>query len=186
MNHHSTLTAVLLAVSGVAAIAVGPSEGADSDMTNKADSPSKNGIQLSLAVPARVKAGLPVPLTIELRNTGTDTATYGSDPLDPDKVDWQLTTGDGKPVPLTLFGKKHFHPTELADKLARVERSFVQVPLTPKKSLDLSLANLALFHDLTLPGEYTLTVTASVSVGEDAPQTISLTTKPIRFTVIAP
>lgn len=77
-----------------------------------------------------------------------------------------LTSKDGQPVPFTLYGRKEINPTDLLDQLNKITGSIRQLKISSGQTRNLSVPNLALFYDLTLPGEYTLTVSKFVEIGE--------------------
>jgi hypothetical protein len=141
-----------------------------------------------MGIPKSVSAGSPFPVPVRITNSGNGPIIVRWDTTDPIRVQIGLTTKDNKPVPLTLYGNKMFHPTDLRD-IARQMRGSIrgQHLQAGQATQALSVPNLALFYDLTLPGEYDLTVTAFVTVGEGPKaKEVKLKAGSLRFTVTDP
>jgi hypothetical protein len=180
---------VLLAVSS--AVTAGPQsvklEETPAKTYNEATSPQKRGMHLTVRVPKTIDAGLPVPVQVKIVNNGNLHATFYWDTKEPITADIKVTTKDGKQVPFTLYGRKMIAPTELLDVLDKAGGAIRGRHVHPGQSRDLSMSNLALFYDLTLPGEYVITVAFSVNVDEEPMgEKIMFQVEKIPFTIERP
>ena len=152
-----------------------------------AKSQSESGVYLAVSLPPALRAGSPVPLTVILKNSGKENANL------------QLFVGNGLPfvalavedkkgnsTPLTLRGKKYLYPTDRADVILAGEGSFRARTLKPAQTSDLSVENLALFYDLTLAGDYSVTVEKTLRIGSgEATRKVRLKAK-VQFTIENP
>jgi hypothetical protein len=122
----------------------------------------KDGVRLT-ATCVTAKAGLPVKLRLELSNNGPSQASLAYDRYEKKRqlpiVKIELVGADGKAVLLTRYGYKHSQSGEDI-KVSGTERDFAT-----GDRFDVSVPNLALIYDLTVPGEYDATITACVQIG---------------------
>ncbi len=116
----------------------------------------KAGMDMTLSIKKATPAGEPMALEIELRNVGKQILRYG--PTDAGYGDFQILVKDGarKPVPLTRTGKAsavQTRPTEFT--------KFSPRPIGPGEGY-VTIFNLTLLYDLTLPGKYRVSVATEV------------------------
>lgn len=184
---------------------------ADQAHNSAANAPAR----LTVHVPQKVVAGSPLPIEARVVNRGNTPFWARWWTTDPMKLHVKLTTKDGKPVPFTAYGRELIAPTyvqdlaelrkkaeaqpNLRDELERqamnIKRkmadrsvgSFRGHEVLPGEDYDLGVPNLALYYDLTLPGEYFVTVSYSVSVRENGKtKSVKLGVNNIPFTIIEP
>jgi hypothetical protein len=163
-----------------------PSAEKNGDRFQETSSPEHDGVRLTVRVPKDVTAGTPLTIDVKIANSGKSPVIIDWDTTEPMMVEVAVTTKDGKPVPFTQYGRKKIAPTELVDQLKKIKGSLREVKVVPGKKRRLSVANLALFYDLTLPGEYELTVSTTVHVGEKPIQDVALRVEKIPFTIARP
>lgn len=136
-------------------------------------------------VPKVVAAGEPIRIDAEFRNTGTGVVIVDVSKRDlspPVRV--QVRTAAGEPVPLTRYGESVLGAGRLMMLLRRGGDS-IAFPIAQDGSIPFSIRNLALYYDVTIPGEYTVTVSRTYRIGEklrDA-KFQELVVSPIPFTV---
>jgi hypothetical protein len=127
----------------------------------KAVSASHDGMTLHAEAAKQIKNGEALPLTVKLVN-GSDKAKMVS-LLDSQcfplcKI--EVKGADGKPAPYTAFGK---------ETIGRQNRSSIQsirgFGINPSDTKYLKIANLCLYFDLTVPGEYVVTATTWIGGG---------------------
>lgn len=137
-------------------------------------------------VPKAVAAGEPIRIDAELRNTGTGVIKVDVSNLDIPPVRIQVRTAAGEPVPLTRFGESVLGKGSLK-ALIRRGASSIAFPLAQNDSIPFSIRNLALYYDLTIPGEYTVTVSRTFRIGDNLRDAKfqELVVGPIPFTVIS-
>ncbi len=116
-------------------------------------SPRKEGFQLSVIVPTNNPAGLPISIKMKFENSGNKMGKWGS--FD---VNIELKDQNGKPVPLTCYGKKNIEPQSAG--------SYRRSGIHPGGTQEYSINNICLFFDLTIPQDYFLTVTNTISIYE--------------------
>lgn len=134
---------------------------------NEVASPKEGGLRLVASVRAGIKAGQGVGLRVRLENAGTNKAMVSLQRGGPlPQVQLELLDKGGARVPLTAYGKKTFEPTDLSDVAKAIFRSMTLLSVPPGKTLDLSVPNVALFFDLTVPGEYLLKMKRLVVIGD--------------------
>lgn len=152
-----------------------------------AHSKPEAGITLSAWVAAKIEAGTPIPITIELANKGTDLGTLAINRRSDFHVEFKVVDEKGKKVPLTRYGVTRLKPVEIGDILAKANGAFNLRRLKPGKSMDFGIANLGLYYDLTVPGAYAVTVSQGVRIGtDDEHRDVQLKTPPLRFTIERP
>lgn len=162
-----------------------PQEKSDQPSRKEAKSQVVNGAWISVSTHSKTKAGEPIRLQIELSNKGDGALQLVYDRYRPAKVDFDVTYAAGSAVPLTAFAKKHLHPIERIDKLRAIVGSATTVEILPGESYDLSIANVGLFFDVTLPGDYVINVKRGVTFKGPMPKTEWLKTQ-LSFTVVGP
>ena len=103
-----------------------------------------------------------IPVGVLIRNTKQKPAMLELRKCDPTSFSVEVSTNKGDAVPLTRFGKEVLSPD--AKLLRRADIAGLAVDAeTPQKLL---INNLGLFFDLTLPGEYLVTISREVKLGE--------------------
>ena len=135
---------------------------------------TKNGLTLVVTVAKNARAGHAIPCEVRLRNGTEDVITYGHIS---DYRDFMLDvrTPAGESVPLTCFGQRALGGD------SGVRKKFIVTNLKPGESL-VHAYNLARLFDLTLAGEYVMTVRLAVS--EKQPDSeIHLASDPLTFTI---
>ncbi len=152
----------------------------------EASSAEQDGVRLTVRVLKALTAGSTVRIDVKVANSGKAPVVFGWDSRVPLLIEVALTTKDGKPVPFTLYGQKTIAPTDLRDQLAALRGSYHQAKVSPGEKRGLSVANLALFYDLTLPGEYLVTVSKSIRVSEAPIKDVVLRVDRIPFTIKPP
>ena len=145
-----------------------------------------DGCKLEVELPNAPEAGSPVCVRAKIINTGKV----------PLLVVWQkqaalpfdvVLKADGKPVPLTRYGVKRIAPTERMDQLRLLHGSTRGSHLKPGESHEEEIPNLALYYDLTVPGEYDLTVSRYVTIGGwNSKKGVRLRVKGLRLTISNP
>lgn len=145
-----------------------------------------DGCKMEVELPKEPAAGSPVRIRATITNTGKVPVLVTWETNEPLPFDLELKTGGG-PVPLTRYGVKKIAPTDLLDQLQQLRGSIRQRKLEPGATKVLDLPNLALFYDLTVPGEYELTVSHSVEIGKgQSAKLVHLRAKGIRLTISNP
>lgn len=148
---------------------------------NESVSPRIDGFVLSGAVTPSTPAGSPVAVRVTVENQGTAQGALVLEHDAPIPFDVKVTTKDGAAVPLTRYGAKVFA------RMAMPGRSdCIMAKVKPGEPAKLSVPNLALYYDLTLPGEYLVVVGKDVGVGRWPFKWVALTTPPIPFTITDP
>ncbi|MFO0822030.1 MAG: hypothetical protein U0792_02750 [Gemmataceae bacterium] len=139
----------------------------------------------AVRVPKSVVAGEPIRIDAEFRNSGTDVVTIDVSNLDLPPVFVQVRTATGEPAPLTRFGESVLGAGRLKALLRRGGSS-IAFPIAQNDSIPFVVRNLALYYDLTLPGEYTVTVSRSFRIGENLREAKiqEVVVGPIPFTVV--
>jgi hypothetical protein len=131
------------------------------------ESKQTNGLQLAVSYPATTPAGEPVGVKVHLVNGGSQKAVILLDRrrrLSPLVV--VVADKTGVKAPLTAFGQRYLQPSSLADRFDAARSSLMTVTINAGASRDLSIPNLGLFYDLTLPGTYEITIDLAVTVGD--------------------
>jgi hypothetical protein len=149
---------------------------------NEAASPRTAGLVLTGAVPPSTPAGSPVAVQATIENQGVELAWVDVEHAAPIPFDVKVTTKDGAAVPLTRYGAEVLAPTAMSTRL----NDCILRKAKPGESLKLSVPNLGLYYDLTLPGEYLVVVGRGAGVGRWPSKLVYLTTAPIPFTVTRP
>jgi len=174
--------------------------------TNEATSKTISGLRLSVSVSKTVTQGTEFPLNVTLENSGDVTAKFFNRSNEA-PVKFSITELDGATVPTTLFGKREFGPFDWtnATRLTTSRPSLDWRRISPGGTACVVVPNVGLYYDLTLPGEYLITVSKRVTVGGEAleaidliagskpetvgeeakRQTIELSAGPLQFRVIA-
>jgi hypothetical protein len=154
---------------------------------NESTSPEVDGVRLTVRVPKKVVAGLPLPVEVKLINNGKTSIHLAWDTVDPMRVRIKSLSRESKAVPLTSYGVKMIEPTDILDQMRKTISSVRTWEQKPGKTGDLSVANLGLFYDLTLPGEYTFTLSRCVGCGEgQMAKDILLQVEEVKFTIERP
>ncbi|MCI0682353.1 MAG: hypothetical protein L0Y71_09630 [Gemmataceae bacterium] len=140
------------------------------------DKTRQQGVELIASMRAETIAGSHLLLRLELDNQGTKDMGYVR--YFPKYRDVVLAVHDstGKAVPLTRFGKFVYGA-------GRGEGSAATPRLKPGKSHIMNL-NLARVFDLTIPGEYTLTVRWYVSSRQVDTEGVDLRIEKLRFRIV--
>ena len=159
-----------------------PPGGGTPAKANEAASPRTDGLVLTGAVPPSTPAGSPVAVRVTIENQGTAEGTLDIEHAAPISFDVAVTTKDGAAVPLTRYGSEVLAPMAAAFRRA----DCILFKVKPGESFKLSVPNLALYYDLTLPGEYLVVVSRAVGVGRWPFKWVTLTAAPIPFTVTHP
>lgn len=145
-----------------------------------------DGCTMEVELPNSPEAGSPVRVRVKITNTGKVPVAVMRESREPLPFDLELETG-GKPVPLTRYGVKRIAPTELLDQIRKAIGSGRLGKLEPGKTTELDLPNLALFYDLTVQGDYDLTISRYVTVGEGpSAKGVNLQVKGLRLTISNP
>ena len=150
------------------------------------DSVETDGCKMDVELPNAPEAGSPVRVRVKITNTGKVPLLVEWEKQAALHFDLELTTG-GKPVPLTRYGVKKIAPTELLDQLRLSIGSFRGTTLGPGETWERDTRNLALFYDLTVPGDYDLIVSTYVTVGKGpSAKGVDLRVKGLRLTISNP
>lgn len=146
------------------------------------------GCKMEVELPKEPAAGSHVRVRTRLTNAGKQPMLVTWETNKPLPFDLELKTSTGKQVPLTRYGVKKIAPTDRFDQMsAHLGGSIRQCVLSPGETKELNLPNLALFYDLTVPGEYDLAVSKYVTVGKGpAAKDVRLRVKGIRLTISNP
>lgn len=120
------------------------------------------GLYLTATVPPAPKAGHPLPVTVKLDNRSAGPVTLFWDTAEPFRLAVVLTDAAGKAVPLTRLGKRETGVVEPGEPILNRDGSIRSVRVHPGRPEDVSIDNLALYYDLTVAGEYVLTLRAWV------------------------
>ena len=162
-----------------------PKKSGDAEV--EANSPEVEGVRLNILAPKLTGAGSAVPLHANVLNAGKDDALISWETSEPMMVQVTLSDGRGKPVPFTAFGKKKIDPTDPIDQLNKLKGSIRSLKVPPGGASDVSVLNLALYYDLTLPGDYSLVVSRTVQIGTGpTAHNVELTADKVVFTIGPP
>jgi hypothetical protein len=139
---------------------------------------------LTVQVPKTTKAATPLLIQVKLVNNGAIPRFFHRETTDPTKLWIKVTTKEGKTVPFTLYGKKTYELTARGDARSTKKELIRKIEIAAGQTRDLSVPNLALFYDLTVPGEYLLTVSGFVQA-EEGPKAnkVQLQVEKIPFTI---
>jgi len=162
-----------------------PQEKSDQPQNTKAKSQIVDGAWISVSTLSKTKAGEPIRLQIELTNKGDGVLQLVYDRYRPVKVEIEVMYAAGNAVPMTAFAKKFLQPTNPLDKLSATIGSATTVEVLSGQSYDLSIGNIGLFFDCTLPGDYVINVKRSVMFKSPMPKSELLKTQ-ITFKVVGP
>lgn len=146
----------------------------------------KDGCKIEVDFPKVSAVGSRVRVCTRITNIGNTPVLMSRARNKPLPFDLELKAG-GNAVPLTRYGVKKIAPTELRDQLQLLDGSVRQWTLEPGETQDLDLPNLALYYDLTVPGEYDLSISKFIIIGEGpTAKDVRLRAKAIRLTIAAP
>ena len=145
-----------------------------------------DGCTMEVELPKAPEAGSPVRVRVKITNTGKVPVVVRWAKQAALHFDLELTTG-AKPVPLTRYGVKKIAPTELLDQLSLSNGSIWGTWLRPGGTWERDSPNLALYYDLTVPGEYVLAVSKHLTIGKGpAAKGVRLRVKGLRLTILDP
>ncbi len=128
-----------------------------------------NDIQIVVGILKNNKHGYSIPIFFKVINSGKDEAliSYKTSDVFPFAV--IITDNKGNHIPLTRYGKKLLKPVEIEDVISKGDGSYRQTIIRPGEFWEKSIPNLALFFDLTVPQDYILSATRSISIIEKKP-----------------
>lgn len=146
---------------------------------------AKDGVELKVRMPRRSTPGEAIVAEMSVTNRSTDRVTYLC-------AEWshyrdfvfKIEDSHGKAVPHTRFGKAVWGLLEGPNRRPRFVHGEVHI-LRPGESYRLAL-NLSLLFDLTLSGQYRLTVREGRIIGGVAKLRSELNAPAVRFTVTSP
>ncbi len=127
-------------------------------------------LRLTAELKPQLRVGNPVPVKLAFVNNTKASVAVIWEKLDPFRVTVTVKDAAGKEVPLTRCGKRAFgvEDVEAGGDLPNRDGSIQSTFVKAGESCDLSIANLALYFDLTLPGEYELSASIGTSPEEVA------------------
>jgi len=136
---------------------------------------SDKGIALSVTLPEKVYAGSEIPLAVSVKNEGKTPVGYYRDSKYRE-CHVAVVDAKGNAMPLTLFGK-----TVLGTEPGESAR--VKIQLAAGKGIEVTF-NLGRVFDLTVAGDYAVTVTRIFNEG--TPQEFKVTISRFAFRVLEP